>query len=139
MRNSSVSDCNLIELPKIHNRSGNLTAVGNLIQIPFEIRRVYYLYDIPAGADRGGHAHMELHQILVAACGAFDVLLDDGLNNKVFHLNRPFIGLHIVPGIWRELSNFSSGAISLVLASNLFSESDYIRIYNDFKVYKING
>ena len=134
-----ISDCNLIELPKIHNRAGNLTAVGNLIHVPFEIKRVYYLYDIPAGAYRAGHSHKELHQIIIAACGAFDVLLDDGVNKKIVNLNRPFYGLHIVPGTWEELLNFSSGAISLVLASDLFAESDYIRDYDEFKKIKLNG
>jgi dTDP-4-dehydrorhamnose 3,5-epimerase-like enzyme len=123
-------------LPKIHNRAGNITALENNIHLPFEVKRVYYLYDVPAGEERGGHAHRELQQIVVAASGAFDVLLNDGTNKKIVHLDRPFIGLHIVPGIWRELLNFSSGAVCLVLASHKYDEKDYIRDYRDFLEYK---
>jgi dTDP-4-dehydrorhamnose 3,5-epimerase-like enzyme len=123
-------------LPKIHNRAGNLTALENNKNIPFEIKRIYYLYDVPGGEDRGGHAHQELQQFIIAVSGAFDVLLDDGINKKIIHLDRPYIGLHIVPGIWRELLNFSSGAICVVLASEKYREEDYIRDYNQFKIYK---
>ena len=108
----------------------------NSRNIPFDIKRVYYLYDVPGGETRGGHAHKLLHQLIIAASGSFDVLLDDGKNKKVINLNRPYFGLYIIPGIWRELLNFSSGAICLVLASELYSESDYIRnfqIYLEFK------
>lgn len=132
MMNSTVYNCSVILLPKIHNRAGNLTMLENNKNIPFEIRRVYYLYDVPGGEDRGGHAHRELQQFIVAVSGAFDVLLDDGINKKVIHLDRPYIGLHIVPGIWRELLNFSSGAICLVLASEKYKENDYIRDSNEF-------
>ena len=125
-----------MKLPKVHNRAGNITALENNISIPFEIKRVYYLYDIPGGEDRGGHAHKELQQFIVALSGAFDVLLDDGTNKKVVHLDRPFIGLHIVPGIWRELLNFSSGAICLVLASEKYNEKDYFRNYQEFVDFK---
>ena len=134
--NSTVYNCSVILLPKIHNRAGNLTALENNKNIPFEIKRVYYLYDVPGGEDRGGHAHLRLQQFIVAASGAFEVLLDDGINKKIIHLDRPYIGLHIVPGIWRELLNFSSGAISIVLASEKYQEDDYIRDYNQFKIYK---
>jgi dTDP-4-dehydrorhamnose 3,5-epimerase-like enzyme len=130
--NSTVYNCNVILLPKIHNRAGNLTALENNKNIPFEIKRVYYLYDVPGGEDRGGHAHQELQQFIVAVSGSFDVLLDDGINKKIIHLDRPYIGLHIVPGIWRELLNFSSGTICVVLASEKYQENDYIRDYNDF-------
>jgi hypothetical protein len=123
-------------LPKIHNRAGNLTALENNKNIPFDIKRVYYLYDVPGGEDRGGHAHLELHQFVVAVSGAFDVLLDDGINKKIIHLDRPYIGLHIVPGIWRELLDFSSGAICIVLASEKYQEDDYIRDYQQFEIYK---
>ena len=134
--NSTVYNCSIIHLPKVHNRAGNLTALENNQNIPFDIRRVYYLYDVPGGEDRGGHAHLELQQFIVAVSGAFDVLMDDGINKKIIHLDRPYIGLHIVPGIWRELLNFSSGAICLVLASDTYNESDYIREYDDFKRHK---
>lgn len=134
--NSTVYNCSIIQLPKIHNRAGNLTALENNQNIPFEVRRVYYLYDIPGGEDRGGHAHHNLQQFVIAVSGAFDVLLDDGMNKKIIHLDRPYIGLHIVPGIWRELLNFSSGAICLVLASEKYQESDYVREYSEFKSLK---
>lgn len=133
---SSIYNCSILQLPKIHNRAGNITALENNIHLPFDVKRVYYLYDVPAGEERGGHAHRELQQIVVAASGAFDVLLNDGTNKKIVHLDRPFIGLHIVPGIWRELLNFSSGAVCLVLASHKYDEKDYIRDYRDFLEYK---
>jgi hypothetical protein len=135
---SSIYNCSILQLPKIHNRAGNITTLENNIHLPFDVKRVYYLYDVPAGEERGGHAHRELQQIIVAASGAFDVLLNDGTNKKIVHLDRPFIGLHIVPGIWRELLNFSSGAICLVLASHKYDEKDYIRDYSNFLEYKQN-
>ena len=136
---SSIYNCSILQLPKIHNRAGNITALENNIHLPFDVKRIYYLYDVPAGEERGGHAHRELQQIIVAASGAFDVLLNDGTNKKIVHLDRPFIGLHIVPGIWRELLNFSSGAVCLVIASHKYDEKDYIRDYRDFLAYKQNG
>jgi hypothetical protein len=117
---------------KIHNRAGNITIIEGNKDVPFDIKRIYYLYDIPGGEERGGHAHKELFQLIVAASGAFDVLLDDGKNKKSVTLNRPDFGLIVVPGIWRELNNFSSGAICLVLSSEIYSEGDYIRDYDDF-------
>ena len=129
----SIYNCGIVQLPKIHNRAGNITALENNITVPFEVKRIYYLYDIPGGEGRGGHAHKELQQFIIAVSGAFDVLLDDGNNKKIVHLDRPYIGLHIVPGIWRELFNFSSGAVCLVLASEKYIEQDYIRDYQDFK------
>lgn len=129
---NTIYNCGIIRLPKVNNRAGNITALENNITVPFEVKRVYYLYDIPGGEGRGGHAHKELQQFLIAVSGAFDVMLDDGINKKVIHLDRPYLGLHIVPGIWRELSNFSSGSICLVLASHKYNEKDYIRQYEDF-------
>ena len=129
---SSIYNCSIIELNKVHNRSGNLTAIEGKMDIPFDVKRLYYLYDVPGGAERGGHAHKDLQQLIVAASGCFNVLLDDGRNKKVVELNRPYYGLYVVPGIWRELINFSSGAICLVMASHKFSEVDYIRVYTDF-------
>lgn len=133
---STVYGCNIFELPKVHNRSGNLTALNNRVEVPFDVKRVYYTYDIPSGAVRGGHAHRKLQQYLVAAGGSFDVLLDDGNTRKLAHLDRPDYALHIVPGIWRELLNFSSCAVCLVLASEKYDEADYIRHYDDFIAYK---
>ena len=135
---NTIYNCGIIHLPKINNRAGNITTVENNINIPFDVQRVYYLYDIPGGEGRGGHAHKELQQFIVAVSGAFDVLLDDGVNKKVIHLDRPFIGLHIVPGIWRELLNFSSGSVCLVMASHKYDEKDYIRDYDEFLKKKRN-
>ena len=133
MRKNSIYDCVIVPLNKIHNRAGNITIVEGQKNIPFNIRRIYYLYDIPGGEDRGGHAHKILSQLIVAASGSFDVLLNDGVNKKVVTLNRPDYGLMVVPGIWRELMEFSSGAICMVLASHVYNESDYIRTYSDFQ------
>ena len=131
-KNRTVFDCSLIELPKIKDRSGNITAIENNIHIPFAINRVFYLYDIPGGEDRGAHAHINCHQFLVAASGSFEVLLDDGKVKKTIMLNQPFRGLHIPPGIWASEINFSSGAICLVLASHKYDEMDYLRDYQKF-------
>lgn len=133
---SKVSDCKLIELPKINNRSGNITAINELVDIPFKIKRIYYLYDVPGGEERGGHAHKKLQQLIVSASGSFDIILDDGKQKKKCHLNRPYFGLNVVPGIWREINNFSSGSICLVLASELYTAGDYIRDYSLFKELK---
>ena len=136
MIGSSIYNCNVFTLPKVHNRAGNITALNNSIDLPFDVHRVYYLYDIPGGELRGGHAHKELHQLIVAVSGSFDITLDDGLNKKTVSLNRPYYGLYVLPGIWRELSNFSSGAICLVLASHKYNEKDYIRDYSEFITWK---
>jgi hypothetical protein len=136
MKKSSIYDCVVLPLSKIHNPAGNITIIEGETHLPFEVKRIYYLYDIPAGEDRGGHAHKELRQLIVAASGAFDVLLDDGVNKKVVTLNRPDYGLLVVPGIWRELMEFSSGAICLVLASQVYDEGDYIREYKEFLAIK---
>ena len=129
----SVSDCSVIELPKIENRSGNLTSIHNSVEIPFDIERVFFIYDIPGGKNRGAHAHIKCHQFLIAGSGSFDVLLDDGKTKKLVNLNQPYKGLHIPPGIWASEINFSSGSICLVLASHKYDESDYIREYSLYK------
>ena len=132
LKNNTVFDCSVIDMSKVHTNVGNITVVENGDHIPFEVKRVYYLYDVPGGEERGGHAHYELEQYIIAASGAFDVVLDDGVNKRRFSLNRPNLALHIVPGLWRRLDNFSSGSISMVLASHIFDEKDYIREYNEF-------
>jgi|EP01136_Pigoraptor_vietnamica_P033454 hypothetical protein len=134
-KKNSVFDCQIVHFPVIHNRAGNITPVQNNIEIPFDIKRVYYLYDVPGGADRGGHAHRDLKQLIIAASGSFDITLDDGATKKTFSLNRPNMGLYLCPGIWRDISNFSSGAICLVLASEPYDEGDYIRLYDEYKTY----
>ena len=136
MNKNSVYDCHVILLNKIHNRAGNVTIIEGENNIPFSIRRIYYLYDIPGGENRGGHAHKGLFQLIVATGGSFDVLLDDGTNKKIVKLNRPNYGLLVVPGIWRELFEFSSGAVCLVLASDRYDEADYFRDYSDFLKFK---
>lgn len=128
-------DCSVFVLPKIANRAGNITPVHNNIEIPFSIKRIFYLYDVPGGESRGAHSHKECHQFLIAASGSFEVLLDDGKTKRLIQLNRPDIGLHIPPGIWASEINFSSGSICLVLASHKYNESDYIRNYEDFIQY----
>lgn len=128
----SLENCKIIHLPKIADSRGNLSVIEGDNHIPFEIRRVYYLYDIPGGADRGSHAHKNLHQFFVAMSGSFDIVLSDGLNTKRFHLNRPYQGLYVCPMIWRYLDNFSSGAVCVVMASEKYDESDYIRSYEQF-------
>jgi len=133
---NTIDDCQVIDLSKIHRPSGNITVVENDINIPFQVKRVYYLYDVPAGEDRGGHAHYQLEQYIIAASGSFDVILDDGTNKKTVTLNRPHLALHVVPGLWRELDNFSSGSICMVLASHTYDEKDYIRDYNKFKKWR---
>lgn len=132
MKNSTVNDCKIIQLSKIHNRAGNITIVENNLDIPFDVKRIYYLYDIPSNETRGGHAHKELYQLVIGASGSFNVNLYDGVDKKTIFLNRPDFGLFIVPGIWRDLSNFSSGSVCLVFASEVYSENDYIRDYNEF-------
>ena len=136
--NYLVDDCKIILLNKIESINGNLTVLENKKNINFDINRIYYLYDIPGGESRGAHAHKDLEQIVVAASGSFTIILDDGHNKKEFMLNRPNLGLNIKPGIWRDINNFSSGAICLVLASLKYSESDYIRDHNLFLKYKKN-
>jgi len=138
MQKSKIHNCRLIALPKISTPGGNITAVNEKLDVPFELNRIYYLYDVPGGETRGGHSHKELCQLLVAACGSFSVVLDDGKQKETHHLNRPYQGLLIVPGIWREIENFSSGSICLVLASQVYNENDYIRDYDHFLAYKLS-
>lgn len=137
-KTSTVYDCSIIQLPKIVNRAGNITPVENYKFLPLIVKRVFYLYDIPGGVDRGAHAHKECHQFLVAASGSFDVFLDDGLTKRTVTLNRPYVGLYIPPGIWAAEQSFASGTICLVLASELYDETDYIREYKFYVEFK-NG
>jgi dTDP-4-dehydrorhamnose 3,5-epimerase-like enzyme len=128
----NVDICKIIRLPKIEDNRGNLTVVEKNDLFNFDIKRVYYIYDVPAGSERGGHAHKELHQLIVAVSGSFDVLIDDGYSKKIFKLNRPYEALYVCPLIWREINNFSSGSVCLVMASNKYDEIDYFRNYTDF-------
>lgn len=137
MKNNSIYDCTIIELDKHHSdRKGNLSVVQNGDTVPFDVKRVYYLYDVPGGESRGAHAHKELSQLIVAASGSFTVTLDDGKVKRSFLLNRPYQGLLVVPGIWRDLDDFSSGSVCMVLASHVYDEEDYIRDYEEFLEYK---
>lgn len=127
-----LDDCRIIELPKMSDPRGNLSFVESDSQVPFAIQRVYYVYDVPGGADRGGHAHKSLHQLIIAMSGSFDITLDDGKDKKKFHLARSYYGLYICPMIWRTMDNFSSGSVLMVLASTKYAEDDYYRNYDDF-------
>jgi hypothetical protein len=128
----SLDQCRLIDLPKVTDPRGNLTFVEGGRHVDFDIQRVYYLYDVPGGSERGGHAHRGLRQLIVAMSGSFDVILDDGRDRRRFHLNRSYTGLYVCPMIWRELDNFSSGSVCMVLASNRYDEADYFRDYGEF-------
>lgn len=133
----SVFDCSLIELDQHHSvRKGNISVVENDETVPFAVKRVYYLYDVPGGVERGGHAHKALQQLIVAVSGSFSVILDDGIVKRKFFLNRPYLGLLVKPGIWRVLEDFSSGSVCMVLASELYDSSDYIRDYQTFLDYR---
>ena len=136
MNYTTIDDCKIIELDKHHKIKGNITVIENNKTVPFDVKRIYYLYDVPGGEARGGHAHRNLYQLIVAASGSFNVVLNDGKNTKTITLNRPYQGLFVVPGIWRELDNFSSGSVCLVLASEKYDENDYIRDYNEFIICK---
>lgn len=134
----TVYDCSIVGLPKIENRSGNITPIHSNINIPFDIKRVFYSYDIPGGEARGAHAHKKCHQFLIAASGSYEVVLDDGINKRTILLNRPFYGLHVPPGIWASEQGFSSGSICLVFASEVYRVDDYIRDYDEYLTF-ING
>ena len=136
MKHTTIDDCKLIDLRKIHDPRGNLTPIEGGLDIPFEIKRVFYQYDVPGGESRGAHAHIQDQQFLIAVSGAFEVFVDDGVNNKIFTLNRPYFGLLVPPGIWSAEQEFSSGSVCLVLTDNRFDTADYIRDYNDFLDYK---
>jgi len=136
MKKTTVFDCSLINFNKIYSEKGSITAIQNLIDFPFNIKRIYYLYDIPGGEARGGHAHKTLEQIIIAVSGSFDLVLDDGNSKRTFMLSRPYYGVLLPSGLWRELNNFSTGSICLVLASEEYDEGDYIRDYNNFISFK---
>ena len=129
----SVDNCKILDLTKISDRRGNLTFIEGNVHVPFDIKRVYYIYDVPGGSDRGAHAHRTLQQLIVAVSGSFDVVLNDGAVTRRFHLNRSFQGLYVCPMMWRTLENFSSGSVCLVLASGKYDESDYFRDYDKFQ------
>ena len=139
LKNNTVFDCSVIDMSKVHTTTGNITVLENGVNVPFDVKRIYYLYDVPSGEERGGHAHYELEQYIVAASGSFDVILDDGVNRRRISLNRPNLALHIVPGLWRSLDNFSSGSICMVLASHVYNEADYLRNYVKYLKIKKNG
>ena len=139
MKHTTIFECSLIELAQIENRAGNITAIENNKNIPFEVKRVFFIYDIPGGKDRGAHAHKKCHQFLIAGSGSFEIELNDGVNKRTIHLNRPYYGLHIPPGIWAAEKGFSSFSICLVLTSHAYEEEDYIRDYNEYITYINNG
>lgn len=132
-KTSRIDQCKLIEFDKHHHANGNLSVVENGEQVPFDIKRVFYIYDVPGGEERGGHSHKELTQVIVAISGAFDILIDDGVNQRTITLNRPYQGLLVAPGVWSQQYNFSSGSVCLVLASDHYNEADYVRNYDEFK------
>lgn len=127
-----LADCRIIELPQVHDPRGNLTFIEGGRHLPFEIRRVYYLYDVPGGSSRAGHGHRTLQQLVIAMSGSFDIELDDGRERRKYHLNRSHYGLYVGPMIWRYIDNFSSGSVCMVLASDYYDEADYFRRYEDF-------
>ena len=135
---SHISDCCIITLDRHQHANGNLTAINNGVELPFDLQRTFYIYDVPGGAERGGHSHYTCYEFIIAISGSFDVTVDDGTDKRTFTLNRPYQGLLVVPGIWRTLQNFSSGSVCLALASHHFDENDYVREYEDFLNLKLN-
>jgi dTDP-4-dehydrorhamnose 3,5-epimerase-like enzyme len=138
-KSTVLNDCKIVDFPKVNDYRGNLSFIEGNHQIPFQIKRVYYLYDVPCGATRGGHAHRTLYQVIIALSGSFDVIIDDGLRKRSIFLNRPHYGLYIPPKVWRELENFSSNSVALSLVSEDYDETDYIRDYQEFKRLVLNG
>jgi dTDP-4-dehydrorhamnose 3,5-epimerase-like enzyme len=138
-KSTVLDDCRIVNFPKVTDYRGNLSFIEENNQIPFQIKRVYYLYDVPCGATRGGHAHKALHQVVISLSGSFDVILDDGYRKRTFFLNRPHYGLYIPPKVWRELENFSSNSVALSLVSEVYDELDYVRDYDAFKRMVLNG
>lgn len=139
MKRARINDCRIIELPKVHFKAGNMSIADGVNEVPFKVERVFWIYDIPAGEARGAHAHHKCHQFIIAASGSFEVEADDGRERKIFYLNRPFYGLHIPPGIWAHELNFSAGAICLVLTSQLFDDDDYIKNYDEYLRFALEG
>jgi len=139
MKRKSITDCRIIEVPRVHFKAGNMSIVDGVKEVPFKVERVFWIYDIPAGEARGAHAHRECHQFIIAASGSFEVEVDDGGEKTTFYLNRPFYGLHIPPGIWAHELNFSAGAICLVLTSHLFDDNDYIKEYEEYRRFVLVG
>ena len=137
-KTSSIDQCKIIDFGKHHHPNGNLSVAENRDLVPFDIKRVFYIYDVPGGEERGGHSHKSLQQVIIAISGAFDVLLDDGVNQRNVTLNRPYLGLLVTPGVWSKEHNFSSGSVCLVLASDHYDESDYVRNYDEFKLLTSN-
>lgn len=137
-KTSSIDQCKIIDFGKHHHPNGNLSVAENRDSVPFDIKRVFYIYDVPGGEERGGHSHKSLQQVIIAISGAFDVLLDDGVNQRNVTLNRPYLGLLVTPGVWSKEHNFSSGSVCLVLASDHYDESDYVRNYDEFKLLTSN-
>jgi hypothetical protein len=133
---TTIYDCSIVELQRIENRAGNITPITNFENIPFEIRRIFYIYDIPGGKERGAHAHKSCHQFIIAVSGSFEIEMDDAFNKRTVSLNRPYYGLHIPPGIWAAEKSFSSGSIALVITSHKYDKDDYIRQYDFFKEFK---
>lgn len=133
MKRSTISDCRIIELPKVHFKAGNMSIADGVNEVPFRVSRAFWIYDIPAGESRGAHAHHECHQFMIAGSGSFEVEVDDGRDKKTFYLNRPFYGLHVPPGIWAHEMNFSAGAICIVLTSHSYEDEDYITDYDEFR------
>jgi hypothetical protein len=136
MKGSTIDECRIIEVPRVHFRAGNISVVDGIKEVPFQVKRLFWIYDIPAGEARGAHAHRECHQFIVAASGSFEIEVDDGEKRKVFYLNRPFSGLHVPPGIWAHEMNFSAGAICLVLTSHNYDMNDYIRNYDEYLCFQ---
>jgi len=139
MNRVTISDCRIIELPKVHFKAGNMSIADGVDEVPFRVARAFWIYDIPAGESRGAHAHHECHQFMIAGSGSFEVEVDDGREKETFYLNRPFYGLHVPPGIWAHELNFSAGAICIVLTSHPYEDEDYITDYDEYRRLALSG